>query len=103
MKCKHCNGKGKKYKYFYIKTGVNTWRQVGEDVLCENCDGTGVVEPLTNDEWFCRLPIEGKATFLSEKFAEAIKYAFGAHGENTDEIKPNPSYWQEWLKQPHTK
>ena len=50
MKCPKCNGQ--RYK--------------APDVPCGRCDGKGVVEPLTNEEWFCDLSTEEKADKLTD-------------------------------------
>ena len=48
MTCSLCNGQ--RYK--------------APDVPCGRCGGKGVVEPLTNEEWFCSLSTEEKAKFF---------------------------------------
>ena len=50
MKCPKCNGQ----------------RYQAPDVPCGRCDGKGVVEPLTNEEWFCDLSTEEKADKLTD-------------------------------------
>ena len=50
----------------------------------------------TNEEWFCSLPTEQKATFL------AIQIRLGVEFYRTnDERYQNHDWWVEWLKQPH--
>lgn len=54
-------------------------------------------EPMTNEEWFCSLSTEEKATFL------AIQIRLGVEFYRTnDERYQNHDWWVEWLKQPHT-
>ena len=51
----------------------------------------------TNEEWFCGLSTEEKATFL------AIQIRLGVEFYRTnDERYQNHDWWVEWLKQPHT-
>lgn len=50
----------------------------------------------TNEEWFCTLPTEVKATFL------AIQVRLGVEFYRTnDERYQNHDWWVEWLKQPY--
>lgn len=52
---------------------------------------------MTNEEWFCSLPTEEKATFL------AIQIRLGVEFYRTnDERYQNHDWWVRWLKQPHT-
>lgn len=79
MKCLKCNG-----------TGIDDDR-----LTCYECGGTGEVEQ-TNEEWFCQLSTEEKATFL------AIQIRLGVEFYRTnDERYQNHDWWLEWLKQPH--
>ena len=68
MKCPNCNG----VPYDEVWT-------------CEVCNGTGIVEPLTNEEWFCSLSTEGKAEVIAQ---------LSSYGGNVEAILL-------WLKQPH--
>lgn len=52
MKCTTCKGTGKS-KYGYNQP-------------CNHCDGTGITEPLTNEERYCQLSTEEKAKWLSD-------------------------------------
>ena len=72
-------------------------------ILCENCSprnqctadknrtGCKYYQPMTNEEWFCQLPMEEKAQWLEEKMTWAAQEqgTFTAKG------------WEMWLKQPH--
>lgn len=95
MKCSYCKGRG------IVVTGY------GDIFKCNICRGTGNVEPLTNEEWFCSLPTEEKAKvlynfFMARTFCHicpennvcdiGYKCKYG-NGEVEDFIK--------WLKQPH--
>ena len=64
---------------------------------CEACNGTGVVEPLTNEEWFCQLPTTEKSEFLSAMVKQAIK-VYEIHGCTWHETV---SWWDGWLKEKH--
>lgn len=93
MKCPKCNGQ--RYK--------------APDVPCGRCDGKGVCEPLTNEEWFNTLSTKEKAEWL-DKVAENCcqicdeenrelcrgNIAIGCKFENAKK-------WELWLKQPHNK
>lgn len=58
-------------------------------------DKSGKVE-MTNEEWFCALPTEVKATFL------AIQMRLGVEFYRTDDERyQDHDWWVEWLKQPH--
>ena len=51
---------------------------------------------MTNEEWFCSLPTEEKATFL------AIQIRLGVEFYRTnDERYQNHDWWVRWLKQPY--
>ena len=85
MRCQNCNGTGKERKGFYEKTGINKWEMVWDDVLCEECDGTGEIE-VTNEEWFTGLTTKEKALTISQLTS--------AYGGNVYEL-------EEWLKEKH--
>ena len=54
-------------------------------------------EPQTNEEWFCSLPTEDKAKWLSQR--SQILYDCGQR-----DVFPKIMYeedWELWLKQPH--
>ena len=50
MKCNEC--------------GVSGKSRYGYGQKCLECDGKGIVEPLTTEEWFCSMTTEEKADFL---------------------------------------
>ncbi len=52
----------------------------------------------TNEEWFCGLPTTEKSEFLSTMAKEAIE-VHEKHGITWHEAV---SWWDGWLKQPHT-
>lgn len=52
---------------------------------------------MTNEEWFCSLSTEEKATFL------AIQIRLGVEFYRTnDERYQNHDWWVRWLKQPYS-
>ena len=55
MKCPLC--KGRKVEQILTDGMVDV-------VNCKCCNGTGVVEPLTNEEWLCSLSTEEKAKWM---------------------------------------
>jgi len=78
MKCSTCRGTGKS-KYGYNQP-------------CTHCDGTGIIEPLTNEEWFCGLSTEGKAKAI---VCLAVN-AFHKQKKETDVDKI-----KQWLQEEH--
>lgn len=50
----------------------------------------------TNEEWFCSLSTEEKASFLSVEAARAI-----SEYENNDTKRTGSSFWEYWLKAVH--
>ena len=85
MKCKYCNGTGEH---------VNDANRM---TTCEFCGGTGVIKPLTNEEYFCSLSRADKAEFLAAMVKEAIK-VYEKHGTTWHEAV---SWWDGWLKEKH--
>ena len=96
MKCEECGGRGKVQRWFYERTGFGKCEKVCGDVKCEWCNGTGEVEQ-TNEEWFCTLPTEEKAHFLSVECARAM-----CEQQLKITNRNGVDYWKMWLKQPHT-
>lgn len=85
MKCQYCNGTGEH---------INDANRM---TTCEFCGGTGVIKPLTHEEWFCKLSTEEKARFLACEFTIACDdYAYSNNKETWSE-----KYWLEWLKKEH--
>ncbi len=81
MKCPNCNG----VPYDEVWT-------------CEVCNGKGVVEPLTNEEWLriCTTEELAKEIYKIAKddFKELRKLFYGVANDDCDAIAL-------WLKQPH--
>ena len=67
---------------------------------CPICGGTGDTKnniPPTNEQWFCSLSTEEKATFL------AIQIRLGVEFYRTnDERYQNHDWWVRWLKLPYS-
>lgn len=79
--CKHCE--------HYVTDAY------GDKVCAFDGDCENYVQ--TNEEWFCSLSTEEKATFL------AIQVRLGVEFYRTnDERYQNHDWWVEWLKQPYT-
>ena len=103
MKCPNCGGTGK----VEVESGIFTIH--GCD--CVVCYGTGVVEPLTNEEWLRSCNTEQLAEFMQTYTHDII---FDWKGLNNPFLSPFPfknvignkcttkDGWVEWLKQPHT-
>ena len=83
MKCKYCNGTGEH---------INDANRM---TTCEFCGGTGVVEPLTNEEWFCGLSTEEKAKFLRKIYCDGRDDYVGEWYEQEEED------FLQWLKENH--
>lgn len=82
MKCPLCDGKG---EYMH---------QCGNYRPCEHCNGTGKVD-ITNEEWFCSLPIEEKAkTIICLAVNSMHKKRKGLIENDVNEI-------MRWLKEKH--
>ena len=60
MKCPRCRGYGRAIVLVKQKEGFYGTEQT----VCPECNGKGIIEQ-TNEEWFCQLPTEEKAEFLS--------------------------------------
>ena len=76
MKCPKCGGNGKEY------WNGNVFCNTGFE--CDKCNGTGEVEQ-TNEERFCSLSTEEKATFLASNKMLNFDYQM----------------WIEWLREVH--
>ena len=83
MKCKYCNGTGEH---------INDANRM---TTCEFCGGTGVVEPLTNEEWFCGLSTKEKAKFLRKIYCDGRDDYVGEWYEQEEED------FLQWLKENH--
>lgn len=90
MKCKHCNGTGRRMEE--SDNGIG-WISVE----CEYCNGTGKIQQ-TNEEWFCQLSTKEKAKWLADNFGYVAYKASGGKPETVQE--QFIEYWKEWLKQP---
>ena len=91
MKCKNCDGSG--YIAHPYCPGV---------VECFYCDGTGVVEPLTNEEWLKQCTTEQLAKailFFCPSPCEICENPCDDGGACTYNKALNTIV--EWLKQPH--
>ena len=92
MKCPNCNG----VPYDEVWT-------------CEMCNGKGIIEPLTNEEWLSTLNTEQKAEFLfkmaghcsmcGDESQDTWKKVMSCPFGKTVCVKND---WEVWLKQPHT-
>ena len=83
MKCKYCNGTGEH---------INDANRM---TTCEFCGGKGVIEPLTNEEWFCGLSTEEKAKFLRKIYCDGRDDYVGEWYEQEEED------FLQWLKEKH--
>ena len=94
MKCKYCNGTGEH---------INDANRM---TTCEFCGGTGVVEPLTNEEWLKQCTTEQLAEFLADKCNEVVETVLSDASCDIGDID-NDDYWYrqadfvEWLKEKH--
>ena len=90
MICPVCFGR----KYDFKKDGNS-----GYFVECKKCHGTGIVEPLTNEEWFCGLSTEEKVTALLN-LREHIRQKMRAELGSENKFHKG-DYYREWLKEKH--
>ena len=90
MKCKFCDGSGKVVHPMMSMNG-DEYTGEWEQHECEACNGTGVVEPQTNEEWRRTCSTEECAKWLEDKMTWA------AQEQGTFTAKD----WVKWLKQPH--
>jgi hypothetical protein len=91
MKCGYCNGTGEH---------VNDANRM---TTCEFCGGTGVIKPLTNEEWLDSLPSKDKAIWLTRlyrnsSFNELAKEIQDLEFQNHKTIS---ALIEGWLKEKH--
>ena len=103
LKCPKCNGTG------FIRTHkIVPWKRMEYDL----CDGTGVVEPLTNEEWFNRLTTEEKAIaivlccpyeadWFGDNFEKRMEQRMKNLSHSAYGYEKGIQRINEWLKQPH--
>lgn len=89
MKCPMCDGTGKS------EIGVGAFTIHGAD--CDRCNGKGVIEPMTNEEYLRTANVDDMATMIATKLLELARHEYGMCDVVDREIV------LEWLKQPHTK
>ena len=88
MKCKHCNGDG-----FIVEVNHG----YADKYMCDHCLGTGIIEPLTSEEYIRSCSFEELAGAIYEWYSAG--YTTGRVGLPLNSI----TEIVEWLKQPHTK
>ncbi|MBR3241166.1 MAG: hypothetical protein IKF90_00515 [Parasporobacterium sp.] len=86
MKCPYCKGRG------IVVTGY------GDIFKCRICHGTGNVEPLTKEEWFCALSTEEKAKWFCDHITCSDGCPFNKQCLNEDMGR---KLWQKWLLEEH--
>jgi len=92
MKCKYCNGTGEH---------VNDANRM---TTCEFCGGTGVIKPLTNEEWLRQASTEEKALFLARLYGHSRKINLPEllfRNVGTREVTDVAEYIGKWLKEKH--
>ena len=89
MKRPMCDGTGKS------AIGVGAFTIHGAD--CDQCNGKGIIEPMTNEEWFCTLSTEEKAKALNDVFWKYLNY-IDEHELVDDDIS---EIYLRWLKEKH--
>lgn len=95
MKCKYCNGTGEH---------INDANRM---TTCEFCGGTGVIKPLTNEEYIRQCSTEELAIFLCNELQDdevgtlANRFDRALYSEYP--IRPMNAYHEvmQWLKEKH--
>ena len=91
MKCPKCNGTG------FVRTHkIVPWKRME----CDLCDGTGVVEPMTNEEYIRTAPTTDDIVAELRKMDSWIKKKMKEEIGSYNKIVRG-DYYREWLKQPH--
>lgn len=94
MKCKHCNGTGRRMEE--SDNGIG-WIPV----KCEYCNGTGKVE-ITEQEYIQTCTTEQLAEVLWEKINGAFNSGYACCNLKQDkDYVGRYKRFKEWLKQPH--
>ena len=95
MRCDTCENKSMCKEREYL---INFMHGEIADTFADNCSGYEQhEEPMTNEEWFCKLSTEEKARFLACEFTVACDdYAYSNNKETWHE-----KYWVAWLKEKH--
>ena len=91
MICPKCDGRGKTTEYDGL-------RKFWCDYKCDVCDGKGVVEPITEQEYLQTANTEQ----LAEWIASVVQKAISIKENNGIVMLESAVWWGEWLKQPHT-
>ena len=94
MKCPMCDGTGK------MEIGVGAFTIHGAD--CDQCNGKGVIEPMTNEEYLKQCNTEQLAEHLLNVWMDGAFNVNAEFGLNEAQIENHKGYIVEWLKQPHT-
>lgn len=85
MKCQYCNGTGEH---------INDANRM---TTCEFCGGTGVIKPMTNEEWLKSCNTNELAKFLSDATIDA----FFRHASGELPRINGTEAWTRWLKEKH--
>lgn len=101
MKCKRCDGDGVIIYYDY---------QYADKEVCPDCDGNGVVEPLTEQEYLQTCNTEQLAEWLNNKVIicavcdqqKSCEYFINETFHLCPYHEGKNKSWEMWLKQPHT-
>ena len=89
MRCYMCDGRGMRYDGFQ-----NLYR------TCERCGGSGIAEPLTNEEYIRSCSTEELPKALKEMFFD-IKSRVRSELGGYNELMKSERYFDEWLKEKH--
>ena len=99
MKCPKCDGTGK------TEIGVGAFTIHGAD--CDQCNGKGIIEPMTNEEYLRSLNTEQLAEFLADELNDVVERVLEGVWLNDGDTDRDEYYQRqtdvlEWLKQPHS-
>ena len=96
MKCPMCDGTGKS------EIGVGAFTIHGAD--CDRCNGKGIIEPLTNEEWLEQASTEEKALFLARLYGHSRAIELSEmlfYNVGTRNVADVADYIGKWLKEEH--
>ena len=91
--CPKCKGKAE-----YFKEVFNDGKRSRKILVeCDMCHGSGEV-PMTNEKWFCELPLTEKSEFMAKAFESLLDDI--ENGKDVSFVK-TITFWDYWLNKEH--